>query len=362
MKGYGGFEGNAQTLRILAKLEKKATIDRDFVPVKGGVDRRCGLNLSFRTLASVLKYDHEIPIVRSPGDGIVKGYYHTEKEIVDQIKRHVLGEKADKKLKTIECKIMDIADDIAYSTYDMEDAFKAEFLCPLGILSSDKNFLEKLAEKVSRGLRDIEVDSKEVADILTRIYWEIFHDETIIEMIKDLKNEGICDETELAKVAATYLAYDAFDFSHRICSNGYFRTNHTSTLVGKFISGVFVGKMDHDAPALTEICLEPEIRKEVEVLKRYTYNAVIQSPRLKIAEFRGYDIVKEIFETLVNDQRKGYNLLPQDFRDLYDSFENNEALKKRVICDFIAGMTDKYAVDFYARLKSENPQTIFKPF
>jgi dGTP triphosphohydrolase len=30
---------------------------------------------------------------------------------------------------------MDIADDIAYSTYDIEDAFKAEFLCPLGILS-----------------------------------------------------------------------------------------------------------------------------------------------------------------------------------------------------------------------------------
>jgi dGTPase len=33
-----------------------------------------------------------------------------------------------------------------------------------------------------------------------------------------------------------------------------------------------------------------------------------------------------------------------------------------VICDFIAGMTDAYAIDFYARLKSENARTIFKPF
>ena len=36
--------------------------------------------------------------------------------------------------------------------------------------------------------------------------------------------------------------------------------------------------------------------------------------------------------------------------------------KYRCICDFISGMTDKYAIEFYGRLKSENPETIFKPF
>ena len=49
MKEYGGFEGNAQTLRILSRLEKKANYDQ---PVDGDV--RAGMNLCFRTLAAVL--------------------------------------------------------------------------------------------------------------------------------------------------------------------------------------------------------------------------------------------------------------------------------------------------------------------
>ncbi len=61
----GGFEGNAQTLRNLAKLEKRQTFsDGDKAwgpPVIEEKDRRAGLNLSYRTLASVLKYDQEIP-------------------------------------------------------------------------------------------------------------------------------------------------------------------------------------------------------------------------------------------------------------------------------------------------------------
>jgi dGTPase len=183
MKCYGGFEGNAQTLRILSRLEKKATIDGDFIPVKNGEDRRCGLNLSFRTLAGVLKYDKEIPIIRNPKDKLVKGYYYTEKEIVQKIRENVIINGSSEKLKTIECKIMDIADDIAYSTYDIEDAFKAEFLCPLGILSNDPEFIEKLSDKVSDSLEDIQVSPDEVRTILAKTYMEIFDEETMDELI-----------------------------------------------------------------------------------------------------------------------------------------------------------------------------------
>ena len=135
MKAFGGFEGNAQTLRILSKLEKKNTFKKDYVPISEGKDQRCGLNLSYRTLASILKYDNEIPMHRRAGASPEKGYYYTEKDIVRDIKKAVLGEEGKQKLKSVECQIMDIADDIAYSTYDLEDAFKAEFLCPLGILA-----------------------------------------------------------------------------------------------------------------------------------------------------------------------------------------------------------------------------------
>lgn len=61
----GGFEGNAQTLRILARLEKRQTIQAghttDFVEFADGKDLRAGLNLCFRSLAAVLKYDHRYP-------------------------------------------------------------------------------------------------------------------------------------------------------------------------------------------------------------------------------------------------------------------------------------------------------------
>lgn len=362
MKCSGGFEGNAQTLRILSKLEKKSTIDGNFSPVIDGRDFRCGLNLTYRTLAGILKYDKEIPIIRNRGDKLVKGYYYTEKNIVQRLNENVIGtDFAGGKLKTVECKIMDIADDIAYSTYDMEDAFKAEFLSPLAILSSDPDFIRKLAKSVSEGLKDIEVSEKEINKILAEIYGELFDEENIKQNILSVKSSGICDETKLIQAVTSMSSTEIFDFSKRICVSGYFRTKHTSQLVKKFMSGVAVGKINNQSPALSEICFEPEIRKQVEVLKRYTYNAVIESPRLKIAEFRGYDVVRDIFQTIIDEKRKGFNLLPEDFRRIYDSLDD-VALKKRVVCDFIAGMTDKYAIEFYCRLKSETPQTIFKPF
>ena len=175
------------------------------------------------------------------------------------------------------------------------------------------------------------------------------------------KKEHIEDPKRIVQLGATVGSIDANDFSNRICSNGYFRTQHTSRLVHEFMSGIEVVKFNEETPPLTEAMLPSDIRLKVEVLKIYTYKTVIMSPRLQIAEFRGYDIVQDIFQALTDDEKKGYNLLPQDFRDLYDGFKD-EALKRRVVCDFIAGMTDRYAVEFYSRLKSENPQTIFKPF
>jgi dGTPase len=82
------------------------------------------------------------------------------------------------------------------------------------------------------------------------------------------------------------------------------------------------------------------------------------SPRLRVSEQRGKDVVRKLFETLASD--RGYLLMPADFRNLYELLKaENE--KQRVVCDFIAGMTDRYAVEFYGRIFSEDPQTIFKP-
>lgn len=58
---------------------------------------------------------------------------------------------------------------------------------------------------------------------------------------------------------------------------------------------------------------------------------------------------------------RGVHLLPQDVRRMMAATKD-ELRRKRIVCDFVAGMTDAYAIEFYARLKSENARTIFKPF
>jgi dGTPase len=104
MARYGGFEGNAQTLRILARLEKKETDSYPATavprPVVNDVDHRRGLNLTYRSLAAVLKYDRPIPQIKedrqdSERDRPVKGYYFSEATLVQEIKEHVLGEQIE---------------------------------------------------------------------------------------------------------------------------------------------------------------------------------------------------------------------------------------------------------------------------
>ena len=76
-------------------------------------------------------------------------------------------------------------------------------------------------------------------------------------------------------------------------------------------------------------------------------------------DYRGIKIVQEIFDVLVNHDGGGYRLLPDDVQAIYQEISSDQ--KARVVCDFIAGMTDRYAIEFYGRLKSEDPETIFKP-
>lgn len=84
------------------------------------------------------------------------------------------------------------------------------------------------------------------------------------------------------------------------------------------------------------------------------------SPLLTIPTYRGKTIIANIFDTLASDEEDGWKLLPNDYRKIYESVKPER--QSRIVCDFIAGMTDRYALEFFGRLHSENPQSIFKPF
>jgi dGTPase len=177
--------------------------------------------------------------------------------------------------------------------------------------------------------------------------WEKIY-EVLISLFAD-----IFDEDE------EYTTLDAYDASMNLARNGYHRTEFTSDLISRFLAGVRA-TVNKENPSLSKVFLDPTVALQVEVLKHFNYEATIMSSRLKVAEYRGYQIVKNIFDNLSNSKRRGFLLLPDDFRDLYDSFKEL-AEQMRVICDFIAGMTDRYAVEFFGRLNSEQHQSIFKP-
>ena len=358
MKNDGGFEGNAQTLRILTRLEKKGEFVEPFSGV-GSADSRVGLNLTYRTLASILKYDTKIPVFncdRTEPDRLCKGYYASEAKLVKKIKKNVIGASGYKgKFKTIECQIMDLADDIAYSTYDLEDSLKAGFISPIEILADtlDRSFMKRIAEKVSKRTGTTFDDDNVIVSLLELFFFEsgLFPEK---EMMDELKSSST-DRNTFILVARR--AVRAYATSCLASSNGYFRNNLTSLLVDKFIAGIEV-EWNPAAPVFSKVKFSDEIFPQVETLKNYTYVKFIESSRLKVAEYRGYRIVKELFTALSEDD--GANLLPVDFKAWYDKAPS-ETDKKRVICDFIAGMTDTYTIEFYGRLNSENPQTMFKP-
>jgi dGTPase len=365
MLNYGGFEGNAQTIRILTRTEKKfRTENFGFIDSK---DERVGLNLCFRTLAAVLKYDSIIPLNKNDRETIakksvsktirpLKGYYQCDLETVERIKQKVLGKIniPEGTFKTLECYIMDIADDIAYSTYDLEDGLKAGFISPLDLLYPAPELIKQVCLKVNSNLK-----KESISTIIT--------EDEILELIrKNILNIGESEltinysEQDKGKYFLDFVNINVehqYRFAQFIAKDGSIRTGFTSSIVGRFIQGVIL-EYNNEHPALSKAKLNDDTRILVEILKTFTYMSQISSPRLKIAEFRGKEIVTKIFETL--NSENGYELLPADVQSIH-SLAKDE-YKPRVICDFISGMTDKYAIEFYGRLTSENPETIFKPF
>jgi dGTPase len=297
MSDHGGFEGNAQTLRILCRIEKKETLE---FPYKSAFaepfsdtneDIRLGLNLTMRSLASVFKYDRQIPVTKEEAETKdykrpVKGYYASESNIVSRIKAKVDPEGGTATFKTIECSIMDLADDIAYSTYDLEDAFKAGFLSPIEMAATPISVKEEIASEINKKLIEEYPDQgerkltvSEIDNILKTIFRQAFEAKT--------DEEPIFDSARRVYLSSKILA-----------RTGYFRTNQTSMMVNEFIRGVELVSSSR-RPGTSCLKFKLETFKAVETLKKFSYKSLIASPMLKMAENRSDEIISRIFNTLV---------------------------------------------------------------
>ena len=308
------------------------------------------MNLTYRSIASILKYDKmlkkegkaELKDTPKKEPEIKKGYYESEKRIVENVKRAVLnGRKIDSKFGVIECSLMDAADDIAYSTYDMEDAFKAGLLSPLDCLCFSD-------EKIEHIINKIDPDNKQNFTI-----------QTIRNTIKRIFSFLIDKRIDYKKLDSTNDFIEALRYlnetSDNTSSNAYFRISFTSDLVSRFINGIKVN-INKEIPALSSFYFDEKIKLEVKILKAIAHLSLIDSPKFELVATRGKEIIAKIFEVI----SKNPKLLPEDDKELYAKCKD-DGEKARIISDFIAGMTDRYCVEFYSRITSENPQSIFKP-
>ncbi|MFW5990893.1 MAG: deoxyguanosinetriphosphate triphosphohydrolase family protein [Candidatus Nanoarchaeia archaeon] len=336
MHNYGGFESNAQLLRIVSKLEKKVTRNKIENPERDIL----GLNLTYRSLAGLLKYNREIPLKQKKGGfsfpkdepTLSKGYYFSERDLVKQIKEYV-GRNSNKKFKVIECYIMDLADDIAYSTYDLEDSFKGGFLTPLDCVCFSQKKLHEIKNFLHENGHTFTIQK------ISTILKETFLDE---DLIKKLSDENFLDNMKILKNA-----------SDKIAKDSKYRMDFTSRLVKKFMGGIQVERPHN---SFSKVKFTKKIEEKILVLKSIAYLSLIKSPDFSIVAKRGKEIINYIFQKLVENP----SMLPEDKKKIYDMYDL-DYYKYRVISDFVSAMTDRYCVEFYSRLKSTNPQSIFKP-
>lgn len=323
MRNHGGFEGNGQTLRILSKLE---LFSNGF-----------GSNLTRRTLLGTLKYP--VPYSKSappPAPGVVspingqmmldrtahkppKCYMDCEQDVVDWIYQPL--SEADRarvfanKAKSLDCTIMDLADDIAYGVHDLEDAIS------LGLVSA-----EQMMEDIAPSFWD---------EFLNRIT-----DRYNIDLTsgRGSRYETFCE---------SLFAGDPMTTKQQI-----------GRLVGYMISNTIIQTRDYDCPLFYyEATMRAKALALLNELKRFILSRVIKSPQLQQCRFKGQQMIIQLFAYFNHDPR---NLLPSKiFRD-FDAAVDPDA-KQRVICDYLASMTDGCLISAYERLMSPRAGSAFDP-
>lgn len=358
---FGRFEGNAQTLRILTNLEQRISLFHDVNSMYSSNDlneNNTGLNLTYRSLASILKYDKRVGDTSGasfPGVGELKGYYPEDADIVDEIKSHVLRKPyragQSPRLNTIECQILDIADDIAYSSFDLEDCLCADFIHPMDFLSrlgSDK--MEQIAETVSHGMAKRGIDETIEAEDVHGCLFDIF---------KDLFEKSL-DFNVNSNFERGIIAAFAYDNGVELQESNPIRRDFSMRRIQMLLDSLDI-IVNEDEPSLSKLTIDTSSLFEIECLKAMNYEMVISSPQLKAAEYRGKRIVSELFEIILSDER----LLPEDFRrrmkadpGYLEGGESRERVEGRTVCDFISGMTDAYASRFYSQLTGQDYSSI----
>ncbi|AIF81378.1 deoxyguanosinetriphosphate triphosphohydrolase [endosymbiont of Acanthamoeba sp. UWC8] len=268
-KEFGGFDHNAQTLKILTYLEQRyAEFD--------------GLNLTWETLEGIAKHN-----------GPLTGKYSKPKKLSNIYTD--ITKVFDLKLETfasLEAQVASLADDIAYINHDIDDGYRAGF-----ITISDLKSLDLLGE---------------IFTMLESTYPNLSVSKMISEALRRLKKQMVTDlVAEIKRRISFYNIHSAED----------------------------IRNMHEPIAAFSK---DMEVIKDK--IKAFLFERIYRHYKINRTKVKACHVVKNLFETLM----KNPNCMPTDwYEKLVDCDEQKKA---EIIIDYIAGMTDRYAIEQYKKL------------
>lgn len=276
MRNFGGFDHNAQALRLVTSLEGRYAAFR-------------GLNLTIETLEGLVK--HNGPLIsrekRAAGE--------TLPDAVASFEQH--GVLRLESFAPAEAQVAALSDDIAYNAHDMDDGLRASLFGLIDI--ADVRMVGDALNDVVKRYPDLE-PSRMIFETMRRI---------ITRMVEDLLRET----------------------RSRLAETGPQSPDDVRDMDGPLVA--FSNDIIDQNASLKEF------------LRSRMYHSDVVLEKME----RAKAIVKMLFEAYVNDPAR----LPESWRDGFADLPERSRMRR--ICDFIAGMTDRYALDEHRRLFDLDP-------
>lgn len=298
MSNCGGFEGNGQTLRILTQLI--------YTREEGAL----GMSPTRAFLDGVLKYKklHRECFTIGPAGEKLPPHNHFIYDDQEPLRNFALGSELVpgeleslpdlNGIRSIECQIMDWADDTAYSLNDIVDGIEARYITG-----------QTLDRWISRQENLSPADSNLLEDLKKSIR-EGYHVRKFAAKVRDFIQAARLEEKE------GYFA----ERSHRY----------------RF-----------------QLAIDPARYREALLYKRVANDLIFQSTTIQQIEFKGGHLLRRLFEALMENYSKATPCLKivneTDHRILQQASDTDTSLA-RAVCDYLSGLTDGQAVRIYKRL------------
>lgn len=298
----GGFEGNAQTFRILTRLETKI-IDPN------SVSR--GLNLTRAALDASTKYPWRLKDAAKFGNQVKFGVYEDDGEVFEWMRL-----SAPEGVKCIEAQIMDLADDVAYSIHDFEDAIVEGLIDPklLNDPAAEEGLIQEIGKWEGGNLTQSQLQQA-LSNLRSNENWLLSFDQT---------------PQDLARLK-----------------------NLTSDLIGSFVMRTIravraAGTHASIARYKASLVVPLEVRSEIAVLKGLVASQVMTTDERQPYYESQRELLIELAQFLLNSAGKHLDPVSKAAWDK----ASDEAQQRRAIVDAVASLTDPAAISLHAELRA----------